>query len=45
MRRLLMLSQQAVANHTWTARPRFLRQLAIDRTQILSNAEFAQAEG
>jgi PPIC-type PPIASE domain len=37
---LLALSQQAVANHLDTT-PDVLRQLAIDRTQILSNAEFA----
>lgn len=36
---LLMLSQQAVANHLDTS-PEVIRQLAIDRTQILSNAEF-----
>ena len=38
---LLMLSQQAVANHLDSS-PEVLRQLAIDRTQILSNAEFAK---
>lgn len=38
---LLMLSQQATANHMDTS-PEVLRQLAIDRTQILSNAEFAK---
>ncbi len=37
---LLMLSQQAVAHHL-DASPEVIRQLAIDRTQILSNAEFA----
>ncbi len=37
---LLVLSQQAVANHLDTT-PDVVRQLAIDRTQILSNAEFA----
>jgi hypothetical protein len=37
---LLMLSQQAVAHHL-DASPDVVRQLAIDRTQILSNAEFA----
>jgi PPIC-type PPIASE domain len=37
---LLMLSQQAVAHHLDTS-PEVIRQLAIDRTQILSNAEFA----
>lgn len=37
---LLMLSQQAVAHHLETS-PEVIRQLAIDRTQILSNAEFA----
>ncbi len=36
---LLMLSQQAVANHLDTS-PEVLHQLALDRTQILSNAEF-----
>lgn len=36
---LLMLSQQAVANHLDTS-PRVVRQLALDRNQILSNAEF-----
>ncbi len=38
---LLMLSQQAVANHL-DASPEVIRQLAIDRTQILSNAEFTR---
>jgi hypothetical protein len=38
---LLMLSQQAVENHLDTS-PEVLHQLAIDRTQILSNAEFAR---
>jgi hypothetical protein len=38
---LLMLSQQAVANHLDSS-PEVIRQLAIDRTQILSNAEFAR---
>jgi parvulin-like peptidyl-prolyl isomerase len=38
---LLMLSQQAKANHLDTS-PAVERQLAIDRTQILSNAEFAR---
>jgi parvulin-like peptidyl-prolyl isomerase len=38
---LLMLSQQAVAKHLDTT-PDVVRQLAIDRTQILSNAEFAK---
>jgi hypothetical protein len=38
---LFMLSQQAVANHLETS-PEVIRQLAIDRTQILSNAEFAR---
>ena len=37
---LLMLSQQAVAHHLDTS-PEVLRQLAMDRNQILSNAEFA----
>jgi len=37
---LLMLSQQAVA-HRLDSSPEVIRQLAIDRTQILSNAEFA----
>jgi parvulin-like peptidyl-prolyl isomerase len=36
---LLMLAQQAQANHLDTS-PVVLRQLAIDRNQILSNAEF-----
>jgi len=38
---LLMLSQQAVANHLESS-PEVTRQLALDRTQILSNAEFAR---
>jgi hypothetical protein len=38
---LLMLSQQAVAKHLDSS-PEVIRQLAIDRTQILSNAEFAR---
>jgi hypothetical protein len=38
---LLMLSQQAVAHHLESS-PEVIRQLAIDRTQILSNAEFAR---
>jgi len=38
---LLMLSQQAVANHLESS-PMVIRQLAIDRTQILSNAQFAR---
>ncbi len=38
---LLMLSQQATANGLATS-PEVLRQLALDRTQILSNAEFAR---
>jgi hypothetical protein len=37
---LLMFSQQAVAQHLDTS-PEVVRQLAIDRTQILSNAAFA----
>jgi hypothetical protein len=37
---LLMLAQQAAAKHLDVS-PEVLRQLAIDRTQILSNAEFA----
>lgn len=37
---LLMLAQQAIANHLDTS-PAVLRQLVIDRNQILSNAEFA----
>jgi PPIC-type PPIASE domain len=37
---LLMLAQQAAAHHLDSS-PEVLRQLAIDRTQILSNAEFA----
>ena len=41
---LLMLSQQAVAHHLDSS-PEVLRQLAIDRTQILSNAEFASLKG
>ena len=38
---LLMLSQRAAANHLDTS-PEVVRQLAMDRTQILSNAEFAR---
>ncbi len=38
---LLMLSQQAIDNHLDTS-PEVVRQLAIDRMQILSNAEFAR---
>lgn len=38
---LLTLSQQAVANHLDSS-PAVIRQLAIDRTQILSNAEYAK---
>src|SRR5579875_2875866 len=38
---LLMLSHLAVEDHLDTS-PKVLRQLAIDRTQILSNAEFAK---
>ena len=38
---LLMLSQQAVANHLDSS-PEVIRQLALDRQQILSNAEFAR---
>jgi hypothetical protein len=38
---LLMLSQQATANHLDSS-PEVIRQLALDRTQILSNAEFAR---
>src|ERR1035437_3294308 len=41
---LLMLSQQAVAHHLDSS-SEVLRQLAIDRTQILSNAEFASLKG
>lgn len=37
---LLMLAQQAVAHHL-DSTPDVLRQLALDRNQILSNAEFA----
>src|ERR1035438_776638 len=37
---LLMLAQQAVAHHL-DSTPDVVRQLAIDRNQILSNAEFA----
>jgi hypothetical protein len=37
---LLMLAQQAVAHHL-DSTPDVIRQLAIDRDQILSNAEFA----
>jgi len=38
---LLALSRQAVANHLDTS-PEVIRQLAIDRTQILSNAEYSK---
>jgi hypothetical protein len=38
---MLMLEQQAVANHLDTS-PEIVRQLLIDRLQILSNAEFAR---
>ena len=38
---LFMLSQQAVADHLESS-PDVVRQMAIDRTQILSNAEFAK---
>jgi len=38
---LLTLSQQAIAHHLDTS-PDVVRQLALDRTQILSNAEFAR---
>ena len=38
---LLMLSQQAADNHLDTS-PEVLRQLALDRNQILSNAEFVR---
>jgi len=38
---LLMLAQQAQANHLDTS-PEVLRLLAIDRNQILSNAEYAK---
>jgi hypothetical protein len=38
---LLMLSQRAVANHLDSS-PQVIRQLALDRTQILSNAEYAR---
>ena len=38
---ILMLSQLAVDNHLDTS-PMVIRQLAIDRNQILSNAEFAR---
>jgi len=38
---LLMLSQQAMANHLDSS-PEVVRQLALDRKQILSNAEFAR---
>jgi hypothetical protein len=38
---LLMLAQQAAANHLDTS-PEVIRQLALDRNQILSNAEFAR---
>src|ERR1019366_7850713 len=37
---LLMLAQQAVAHHL-DSTPDVIRQLALDRNQILSNAEFA----
>jgi hypothetical protein len=37
---LLMLAQQALAHHL-DSTPEVIRQLAIDRNQILSNAEFA----
>ncbi len=38
---LIMLAQQATANHLDTS-PEVIEQLSIDRTQILSNAEFAR---
>jgi len=38
---LLMLAQQAVANHLESS-PEVIRQLALDRSQIFSNAEFAR---
>jgi parvulin-like peptidyl-prolyl isomerase len=38
---LLMLSQQAVIQHLESS-PEVVRQLALDRTQILSNAEYAR---
>jgi hypothetical protein len=38
---LFVLSQQAVADHLDSS-PEVIRQLAIDRTQILSNAEFVK---
>jgi hypothetical protein len=38
---ILMLSQQALDNHLEDS-PTVIRQLAVDRTQILSNAEFAK---
>lgn len=38
---LFMLSQRAVANHLDSA-PEVVRQLALDRDQILSNAEFSR---
>ena len=38
---LFMLSQQAVADHLESS-PDVVRQMAIDRTQILSNAEFTK---
>jgi len=41
---LFMLSRQAVTDHLDTS-PEVVRQLAIDRTQILSNAEFAKLKG
>lgn len=40
---LLMLSQQAVANHLESS-PEVIRQLEIDRTQILSNAEYKRLD-
>ena len=40
---LYMLSQQAVADHLESS-PEVVRQMAIDRTQILSNAEFAKLQ-
>jgi hypothetical protein len=40
---LLMLSQQAVANHLESS-PDVVRQLEIDRTQILSNAEYKRLD-
>ena len=38
---LLMLAQEAISNHLDSS-PEVIRQLAIDRNQILSNAEFAK---